>query len=126
MKEELINKILNKEMASFDALDDYWVIIIKNKLFCPRHGATFHDTKEQAWKHFYNEFNWRVKSEYKKDYADSIGVGYYTHGLSYPKTSRAVWEEFKNDLFVMFNFRIVQWKDAKRDVCGEIRAEGND
>ena len=64
IKKELIDKILSSDFQS-DNLDNMWVIMIEDKIFTPKCGAMFHFSKEQAWKHFYNEYNWRAKKRYK-------------------------------------------------------------
>ena len=37
-------------------------------------------------------------------------------------TSRNVWDAFKTQLYEDYGLKIIQWKDAKRDVCGESNA----
>ena len=121
IKKELIDTILNPDFRS-DNLDDMWVIMVEDKLFAPKTGAMFHSSKEQAWKHFYNEYNWRVKSRYK---CDKYGDNYWHLRNQITESDTQIWNAFKSELYQNYNFRIIQWRDAKRDVCGESRAEGN-
>lgn len=120
IKKELIDKILDSDFQS-DNLDYMWVIMIEDKLFAPKSGAMFHSSKEQAWKHFYNEYNWRVKNNYK---VNKYGEGYWYFRNKITESDTQIWNAFKSELYQNYNFRIIQWKDAKRYVCGESRAEG--
>lgn len=63
---ELANEILGSSFRSLDWVDDMYVIMYDNKLFIPKQGRMFHDTREAAVKHFYNEFSWKSKNVYKK------------------------------------------------------------
>ena len=120
IKKELINDIIGRDFNNNP--DDLWVIMIEDKIFCPTGAAMFHDTKEQAWKHFYNEYHWRVKTAYKKD---KYGNDYWKLRKTIAETDTQIWNAFKNELFNNYDFKIIQWKDAKRDVCGKSRAEGD-
>lgn len=93
--------------------------MIENKIFAPKTGTMFHFSKEQAWKHFYNEYNWRVKSEYK---TDKYGYDYWKIRNQITESDTQIWNAFKSELYQNYNFRIIQWKDAKRYVCDEGRA----
>lgn len=121
IKKELIDKILDNDFQS-DNLDNMWVIMIENKIFAPKTGAMFHFSKEQAWKHFYNEYHWRVKSDYK---VDKYGHNYWNLRNQITESDTQIWNAFKSELYQNYNFRIIQWRDAKRDVCGEGRTEGD-
>ena len=118
IKKELIDKILERDFQS-DNLDDMWVIMIEDRIFAPKTGAMFHDTRDQAWKHFYNEYHWRVKSDYKRD---KYGDSYWNLRSQIPESDTQIWNVFKSELYQNYNFRIIQWKDAKRYVCDEGRA----
>lgn len=120
IKKELIDTILNPDFRS-DNLDDMWVIMIEDKIFAPEGGAMFHFSKKQAWKHFYNEYNWRIKREYK---IDKYGDDYWHLRNQITESDTQIWNVFKNEIYQNYNFRIIQWRDAKRDVCCESRAEG--
>lgn len=113
-KKELINDIIGRDFSNNP--DNLWVIMIENKIFCPTGAAMFHDTREQAWKHFYNEYHWRVKTQYKKS---KYGDNYWNNRHSIAETDTQIWNTFKNELFNNCDFRIIQWRDAKRDVCSE-------
>lgn len=119
IKKELIDEILNSDFQS-DNLDNMWIIMIEDKIFAPKTGAMFHFSKEQAWKHFYNEYNWRVKSGYKRD---KYGDNYWHLRNQITESDTQIWNAFKSELYQNYNLRIIQWKYAKRDVCGEDRAE---
>ena len=121
IKKELIDTILNPDFRS-DNLDDMWVIMVEDKLFAPKTGAMFHSSKEQAWKHFYNEYNWRVKSGYKRD---KYGDNYWHLRNQITESDTQIWNVFQSELYQKYNFRIIQWKDAKRYVCGDSRTEGD-
>ena len=118
IKKELIDKLLDNDFQS-DNLDNMWVIMIENRIFAPKNGAMFHFSKEQAWKHFYNEYHWRIKSAYKKD---KYGNDYWKFGKTRTEADTQIWNAFKNEMFNNYDFRIIQWKYAKRYVCGENRA----
>ena len=118
-KKELINEIFSRDFSNNP--DDLWVVMVEDKIFCPTGAAMFHDTREQAWKHFYNEYHWRIKTAYKKD---KYGNDYWKFGKTITETDTQIWNAFKNEMFNNYDFRIIQWKDAKRDVCSEGRAEG--
>lgn len=113
-KKELINDIIGRDFNNNP--DNLWVIMVENKIFCPTGAAMFHDTREQAWKHFYNEYHWRVKNQYKKS---KYGDNYWSNRHSIAETDTQIWNTFKNELFNNCDFRIIQWRDAKRDVCSE-------
>lgn len=121
IKKELIDTILISDFQS-DNLDDMWVIMIEDRIFAPKTGAMFHFSKEQAWKHFYNEYNWKVKGKYK---TDKYGDKYWNLRNQITESDTQIWNAFKSELYQNYNFRIIQWRDAKRDVCGESRAEGD-
>lgn len=118
IKKELIDEILSRDFQS-DNLDDMWIIMVEDKIFAPKIGAMFHFSKEQAYKHFYNEYNWRVKSNYK---VDKYGYDYWNIRNQITESDTQIWNAFKSELYQKYNFRIIQWKDAKADVCGESRA----
>lgn len=119
IKKELIDEILNRDFQS-DNLDDMWVIMIEDRIFAPKGGAVFHFSMEQAWKHFYNEYHWRVKRNYK---IDKYGNDYWTYANNSKviESDTQIWNAFKSELYQNYNFRIIQWKYAKRDICGESR-----
>lgn len=110
-KKELINEIIGRDFNNNP--DDLWVVMVEDKIFCPIGTAMFHDTREQAWKHFYNEYHWRVKSGYK---IDKYGNDYWKFGKTITETDTQIWNAFKNEMFNNYNFRIIQWKDAKREL----------
>lgn len=110
-KKELINEITKKDFANNP--DDMWVIMMENKIFCPTGAAMFHDTREQAWKHFYNEYHWQVKNKYKQD---KYGTNWWSGRASIIETDTQIWNAFKNEMFNTYDFRIIQWKDAKREL----------
>lgn len=119
IKKELINDIIGRDFNNTP--DNMWVIMIEDKIFCPKGAGMFHETRDQAWKHFYNEYHWRVKSKYK---TDKYGQDYWKNRSSaVVETNTQIWNAFKNELFNNYDFRIIQWKDAKRDVCSESRVE---
>ena len=120
IKKELIDKILDRDFNNNP--DDLWVVMIEDKIFCPTGASMFHDTRDQAWKHFYNEYHWRVKSDYKRD---KYGDSYQNLRSQIPESDTQIWNAFKSELYLNYNFRIIQWRDAKRNVCGESRAEGD-
>lgn len=113
-KKELIDKIINRDFTN--NCDDMWVIMINNKIFCPTGASMFHDTQQQAWKHFYNEYHLRVKSSYK---TDKYGTDYWRKSVNRTETDTQIWNAFKTALYCDYNFRIIKWKDAKENVCGE-------
>lgn len=115
IKKELIDNILSSDFQS-DNLDYMWVIMIEDKLFAPKNGAMFHYSKEQAWKHFYNEYNWRVKGAYK---VDKYGDNYWNIRSQITESDTQIWNAFKSELYQNYDFKIIQWRDAKRNVCGE-------
>lgn len=116
---ELANKTLGSSFRSLDWVDDMYVIMYDNKLFIPKQGRMFHDTREDAVKHFYNEFCWRSRDVYKKHY---FGVNWWNHSKNIDLTDRQIWNEFKNTLNEDCKFEIIQWKYAKTNVCSESRA----
>lgn len=118
IKKELIDKILDRDFQS-DNLDDMWVIMIEDKIFTPKDGAMFHFSKEQAWKHFYNAYNWRAKSRYK---VAKYGERWWDIRKTITESDTQIWNAFKNEIYQNYNFRIIQWKYAKRDVCCESNA----
>lgn len=115
-KEELINEIISRDFSNNS--DDLWVIMIEDKIFCPVGAGMFHVTQQQAWRHFYNEYHWRIKSAYK---IDKYGDNYWKIRNTITETDTQIWNAFKSELYQNYNFRIIQWKDAKRDVCSESR-----
>lgn len=119
---ELANKTLGSSFRSLDWVDDMYVIMYDNKLFIPKQGRMFHETREDAVKHFYNEFCWRSRDAYKKHY---FGVNWWDSRKNIDLTDRQIWNEFKKTLNEDCKFEIIKWKYAKRDVCGEGRAEGD-
>lgn len=130
MENKLSNNLMSKILPytginSPSSLDDKYVIVTKEGLYSPSNGIVFHETEKQAWKHWYNDNHWIVKREYKKDYAESQGVDshkYWT--LKIPVSETKVWQYFKNTMVEDYGFTITQWKNAKRNVCGESRTEG--
>lgn len=115
IKKELINEIIGRDFNNNP--DDLWVIMIEDKIFCPTGSGMFHTTRDQAWKHFYNEYHWKVKSKYK---TDKYGQDYWRAPKIVRKESDTqIWNAFKSELYQNYNFRIIQWKYAKRDVCCE-------
>ena len=114
IKKELINKTLGRDFVDESQLDNYWVVLIGNKIFTPTGSRMFHETKESAWKHFYNEYHWRIKSNFKRN---KYGDNYWT--CKKDETDTQIWNAFKTALYCECDFRIIQWRDAKRDVCGE-------
>lgn len=119
IKKELINRTLGRDFVDESQLDNYWVILIGNKIFAPTCSRMFHESKESAWKHFYNEYNWRIKGNFKRD---KYGDNYWT--CKKDETDTQIWNVFKTALYCEYDFRIIQWKDAKRDVCCQSREEG--
>jgi hypothetical protein len=115
---ELINDIIGRDFNN--TLDNMWVIMVENKIFCPTGTAMFHYTREQAWKHFYNEFNWRVKNKYK---STKYGDDWWKLRKTIPETDTQIWNAFKNELFNNYDFRIIQWKDAKRELSERDKSE---
>lgn len=115
IKKELIDKLLDRDFQA-DNLDNMWVIMIEDKIFAPTAGTMFHFSKEQAWKHFYNEYNWIVKRYYKED---KYGENYWNLRNQITESDTQIWNAFKSELYQNYNFRIIQWKYAKRYVCGE-------
>jgi hypothetical protein len=116
IKKELINKTLGRDFVDESQLDDYWVVLIGNKIFAPTCSRMFHESKESAWKHFYNEYNWRIKSDYK---TDKYGHDYWRKSVNRTETDTQIWNAFKTALYCEYDFRIVQWKDAKENVCSK-------
>lgn len=117
IKKELINKTLGRDFVDESQLDNYWVILIDNKIFAPLTSRMFHENAQSAWKHFYNEYNWRIKNNFKRD---KYGNDYWS--FKRDETDTQIWNAFKTALYCEYGFRIVQWKDAKRDVYSESRA----
>lgn len=118
---ELINKVTKYDFHSFGELDEMYVILLDDKLFSPKCGGIFHESSTSAWKHFYRECNWMAKTEYKRAYAELNGQQ-FTWRMQTDKTERQIWEEFKSKIYGEHNFKIIKWKDAKGDVCGQSRA----
>lgn len=116
---ELANKTLGSSFRSLDSVDDMYVIMYDNKLFIPKQGRMFHDTRENAVKHFYNEFSWKSRDRYKKHY---FGPDWWNNRKNIDLTDRQIWNEFKNTLNEDCKFEIIQWKYAKTNVCSESRA----
>jgi hypothetical protein len=114
IKKELINKTLGRDFVDESQLDDYWVVLIGNKIFAPVGSRMFHETQQQAWKHFYNEYNWRIKNRFKRDkYGDNFW------NAKKDETNTQIWNAFKTALYCEYDFRIIQWKDAKENVCSK-------
>lgn len=123
MNKELINTITRNDFNSVETLDELYVVILDNKLFSPRQGRTFHDCYNDAWRHFYSQFNWRAKSKYKQQVAKANGYNNWWECKSQiDKTDRQIWEAFKAEIIDNYGFKIVQWKDVKRDIYDENRA----
>ena len=110
---ELINKVLGSDFKS-DELDYYYVIMIEDKLFAPPTSRMFHRDADSAWKHFYNEYNWRVKNKYK---VAKYGERWWDVRKTITETDTQIWNAFKSELYKNYNFRIIRWKDAKRELC---------
>lgn len=116
---ELTDKILSYDFTSSDGLNNAFVIVYDNKIFTPKHGRMFHGSYNEAWKHFYSQMRWRVLSQVKRDFAQSLGYSdWWQCRTQFPKSDRQIWEEFKSNIFDN-GFKIIQWKDAKRDVCSK-------
>lgn len=115
ISKELVNKVLGSDFKS-DELDNYYVIMIEDKLFAPPGSRMFHENADSAWKHFYNEYNWRVKSDYK---VDKYGHNYWNLRNQVAESDTQIWNAFKSELCQNYNFRIIQWRDAKRNICSE-------
>ena len=112
IKKELIDKVIGKDFTNTP--DNLWVIMVEDKIFCPTGAGMFHDTQQQAWKHFYNEYNWRIKRFYKED---KYGSDYWTVSATIrAETDTQIWNAFKSELYQNYNFRIIRWKDAKREL----------
>lgn len=116
-----VDKTINTHVLSLSALDKQWVILTNKGLFAPDYGTPFFETKEKAWKRWYQYMRWIILNRYKEDYANSKGYDRWSFVRSYPMTDREIWEAFKETIFEDYDFKIIQWKDAKRDVCGESR-----
>ena len=126
LKKELIDLVINTETVPFNRLDDYWVITLDGRLFAPSHGTCFFETKEKAWKCWYMQTHYRIKHKYKQDIAKQSGCNdMWKYSGGYPMNDRAVWEAFKSQLYEYYGLKIIQWKDAKRNVYGESRTEGD-
>ena len=119
IKKELINKTLGRDFVDESQLDNYWVVLIGNKIFAPLTSRMFHETKESAWKHFYNEYHWRIKSNIKRN---KYGDNYWT--CKKDETDTQISNAFKTALYCECDFRIIQWRDAQRNVCCQNREEG--
>lgn len=102
-KKELINEIISRDFNN--TLDDMWAIMIEDKIFCPKGAEMFHETRDQAWKHFYNEYHWRVKNAYKRD---KYGTNYWEFRKTIAETDTQIWNAFKNELFSNYDFQIIQ------------------
>lgn len=113
ISKELIDKVLGSDFKS-DDLDNYYVIMIGDKLFAPYASRTFHENADSAWKYFYNEYNWRVKNRYK---VAKYGERWWDVRKTITETDTQIWNAFKSELYKNYNFRIIQWKDAKRELC---------
>lgn len=123
LKKELIETVVYRHTISYNGLDTYWVILINGRLYSPSCGTCFFESRDKAWKCWYNQTNWGIKSSYRRDYAHQQGYkSSWDYKGTYPMTDRQVWEDFKNQLYEEYDFKIIQWKYAKRDVCGEIGA----
>ena len=114
IKKELIDKVIGKDFNNNP--DDLWVVMIEDKIFCPTGASMFYDTKQQAWKHFYNEYHWNVKRAYK---TDKYGKDYWNIRNTITESDTQIWNAFKNELYSSYDFRIIQWKYAKGDVCSK-------
>ena len=117
-KKELINDIIGRDFNNTP--DDLWVVMVEDKIFCPKGAAMFHDTRDQAWKHFYNEYHWRIKSAYKRD---KYGDNYWKLGKTITETDTQIWNAFKSEMFNNYDFRIIKWKDAKRELSERDKSE---
>lgn len=113
ISKELVNKVLGSDFKS-DELDNYYVIMIGDKLFAPPGSRMFHQFADSAWKHFYNEYNWRIKNRYK---VAKYGERWWDVRKTITETDTQIWNAFKSELYKNYNFRIIQWKDAKRELC---------
>lgn len=110
----VINKVLDKFVLTPPAIDNQWVILIKDSMFIPDRTTCFFETKQKAWKKWYCCTNWIIIRRYKEDYAESKGYPcYWEYHGGYPMTDREIWEAFKTTMTEEYNFRIIQWKDAK-------------
>lgn len=118
---ELIDKITQQDFHKCEYLDDMFVILLDGKIFAPKQGRMFHATYQDAWKHFYNQMHWRVGNYVKNDFAKSLGFdNWWKCNITYPKSNRQIWEEFKEVVFDN-GFRIIRWKYAKTNICSESR-----
>lgn len=91
LKEELIKETIGKDIISFDNLDNYWVIIVDNKLFAPTHDTSFFDSREKAWKCWSQQIAWTIKYKYKRDIARQAGyTDSWNYPHKYPMTKRSV------------------------------------
>lgn len=123
LKKELIDKIVNRETIPFNAMDNYWVIVINDRIFAPTHGTCFFESSEKAWRCWYTQTNYGIKWSYRNDIAKQAGFDkVWEYKGNFPMTSRNVWDAFKAQLYEDYGLKIIQWKDAKRDVCGESNA----
>lgn len=112
ISKELVNKVLGLDFKS-DELDNYYVIMIEDKLFAPTGSRMFHQDADSAWKHFYNEYNWRVKNKYK---TTKYGEHWWNIKNTITETDTQIWNAFKSELYNNYNFRIIQWRYAKKEL----------
>lgn len=118
INKELINTAIKPDFISLGELDECFVILLEGKLFTPKQGRILHGSYDEAWKHFYSQMHWRIKNMYKRKFAESRGYkDWWSCRDQVDKTDRQIWEEFKSEIIENYGFKIVRWKDAKRDVC---------
>ena len=112
-----IDNILNYDIVMFDGLDDYWVIWTNKGIFAPKNGRMFHETKEQAMRHWYNACRWSALREAKQTYANTYHPGKKYWEVKFPCSDREIWESFKREMIENYNFQITQWKYVKHNLA---------
>lgn len=109
----IINRILKYDMVMFDDLDDYWVIWTNKGMFVPKNGRMFHETREQALRHWYNSLKWQAITVIKEDFVDTHHPDKKYWEVKVPYSDREIWEAFKSEMAEKYDFQIIQWKYVK-------------